>query len=37
MVKVIFDKKFQDIISKIKDAAFQNSIKNKITKIVENP
>ena len=37
MVKVIFDKKFQHIISKIKDSSTQNSIKNKTEKIIENP
>ena len=37
MVRVIFDEKFQRIISKIKDSATQNSIKNKIAKIIENP
>lgn len=37
MVKVIFDKKFQITISKIKDSSVQNNVKNKIEKIVENP
>ncbi len=37
MARVIFDKKFEQIISKIKDSSAQNSIKNKIAKIVENP
>ncbi|MBI4116221.1 type II toxin-antitoxin system RelE/ParE family toxin [Candidatus Pacearchaeota archaeon] len=37
MVRVIFDKKFQHIISKIKDSSVQNSIKNKVAKIIENP
>jgi len=37
MVKIIYDKKFQQIISKIKDSSVQNSIKNKIAKIIENP
>ncbi len=37
MVRVIFDKKFEQFISKIKDSSMQNSIKNKIAKIVENP
>ena len=37
MVRVIFDEKFQRSISKIKDSATQNSIKNKIAKIIENP
>ena len=37
MVRVIFDEKFQRVISKIKDSSAQNSIKNKIAKIIENP
>ena len=37
MVRIIYDKKFQQIISKIKDSSVQNSIKNKIAKIIENP
>lgn len=37
MVRVIFDKKFEQLTAKIKDSSMQNSIKNKIAKIVENP
>ena len=37
MVRIIYDKKFQRAISKIKDSSVQNSIKNKIAKIIENP
>ena len=37
MVRVIFDEKFQRVISKIKDSSAQNNIKNKIAKIIENP
>ena len=37
MVRVIYDKKFQNTVSKIKDAEIQKSIKNKIAKIIENP
>ena len=37
MVRVIFDRKFQQVIYKIKDSSVQNSIKNKIAKIIENP
>jgi len=37
MVNVIFDEHFQRIISKIKDAEVQKSVKNKIKKIIENP
>ncbi len=37
MVEVIFDDHFTRTISKIKDAAIQKSIKNKIRKIIENP
>ena len=37
MVEVIYDKRFQNIVSKIKDTEVQKSIKNKITKIIEDP
>ncbi len=37
MVRVRYDKKFQNTIFKIKDAEVQNSIKNKIAKIIEDP
>ncbi len=37
MVDVKFDAKFQSAVIKIKDAEVQKSIKNKISKIIENP
>ena len=37
MVEVIFDRRFQNTISKIKDAEVQKSIKNKVAKIIQNP
>jgi mRNA-degrading endonuclease RelE of RelBE toxin-antitoxin system len=37
MVDVKFDSKFQSAITKIKDAEVHKSVKNKISKIIENP
>ncbi len=37
MVKVIFDKKFQKILSKIKDNSFKEQIRKQIEKIIHNP
>lgn len=37
MVDVIYDNHFLRTISKIKDKEVQKSIKNKISKIIENP
>jgi len=36
-VKVLFDKKFQQIVEKIRDPTTKESVKDKIVKIVENP
>ncbi len=37
MVEVIYDEHFQRTVSKIKDGEIQNSIKNKIRKIIQDP
>jgi len=37
MVEVIFDKKFRNAVSKIKDGMMRKSVKGKIAKIVANP
>lgn len=37
MVNVVFDDDFKRKISKVKDNSVQNSIKQKIRKIIENP
>lgn len=37
MVKVIFDSKFQKILSKTKDNTFKDQIKKQVQKIIDNP
>lgn len=37
MVKIIFDKKFQKTINKIKDNSIRDQIKKQINKLIDNP